>query len=460
MTRLERDGVSMQVSDARKIWNSACDKYLVNEVSPLTYNTWFRKVEPFSPDDQTFVLAVPNDVTREYMVKYTDLITNVLVMLTNKNYDVRVKVYENGIADIEESLVTNKKNKSNANTERRHQGSTLNPQYTFDNFIVGSSNGFAHAACVAVATMQGSQNYNPLFLYGGSGLGKTHLLHAIGNQVLVEHPDRNVVYIQTEQFVNEFISCIQRNDYDDFRKSYRMTDMLLIDDIQFIEGKEQMQVEFFHTFNWLFESGKNIVLSCDKPPQSLATLEERLKTRFISGLTIDITPPDYETRVAILKNLADLSNMTLPSEVIHYIANSFTTNVRELEGAFKTIKASADIGHPISLETTKNLLKNMIHPGTVRPLDPLLIMEVVANYYSVTVGDLKSKLRSQDVVIPRHMAMYLCRTKLGMTNTEIGLLFGGKNHATVINACANIKSKLESDPRTQEQLDNIEERLV
>lgn len=451
----------MQVSDARKIWDSACDQYLVNEVSPLTYNTWFRKVEPFSPDERTFVLAVPNDVTREYMSKYTDLISNVLVLLTNKNYQIEVKVYENGISEIEDSLAVSRKNRfRNNRDERRHQGSSLNPKYTFDNFIVGSSNGFAHAACVAVATMKGSQNYNPLFLYGGSGLGKTHLMHAIGNQVLLEHPNRNVVYIQTEQFVNEFISCIQRNDYDDFRQSYRRADMLLIDDIQFIEGKEQMQVEFFHTFNWLFESGKNIVLSCDKPPQSLATLEERLKTRFISGLTIDITPPDYETRVAILNNLAENAHLILPPDVINYIANSFTTNVRELEGAFKTIKASADIGHPINLETTKNLLKNMIHPGTVRPLDPLLIMEVVANYFSVTVNDLKSRLRSQEVVIPRHIAMYLCRTKLGMTNTEIGLLFGGKNHATVINACANIKNKSETDPRIKEQLENIEERLM
>ncbi|HZW97227.1 MAG TPA: chromosomal replication initiator protein DnaA [Bacillota bacterium] len=451
----------MQVSDARKIWNSACDKYLVNEVSPLTYNTWFRKVEPFSPDERTFVLAVPNDVTREYLVKYTDLIANVLVMMTNKDYDIEVKVFENGIAEIEDTLAeNNNKNTSVVREKRRHRGSALNPQYTFDNFIVGSSNGFAHAACVAVASMKGSHNYNPLFLYGGSGLGKTHLMHAIGNQVQKDFPEKNVVYIQTEQFVNEFISCIQRNDYDDFRKSYRMVDMLLIDDIQFIEGKEQMQVEFFHTFNWLFESGKNIVLSCDKPPQSLAALEERLKTRFISGLTIDITPPDYETRVAILNSLAENDHLNLPSEVIQYIANSFTTNIRELEGAYKTIKASADIGHPVNLETTKNLLKNMIHPGTVRPLDPALIMEVVANYFSVTVGDLKSRQRSQDVIVPRHIGMYLCRTKLGLTNTEIGNLFGGKNHATVINACANIKGKLETDPRIREQLNDIEDRLA
>jgi chromosomal replication initiator protein len=451
----------MQVTEARKIWTSACDKYLVNEVSPLTYNTWFRKVEPFSPDERTFVLSVPNDVTREYLVKYTDLISNVLVLLTNKNYDVEVKVFEDGISDIESSIEEKRSKKTSAVREkRRHKGSALNPQYTFDNFIVGSSNGFAHAACVAVASMQGTQNYNPLFLYGGSGLGKTHLMHAIGNQVQKDFPGKNVVYIQTEQFVNEFISCIQRNDYDDFRRSYRMVDMLLIDDIQFIEGKEQMQVEFFHTFNWLFESGKNIVLSCDKPPQSLAALEERLKTRFISGLTIDITPPDYETRVAILNSLAENDHLILPSEVIQYIANSFTTNIRELEGAYKTIKASADIGHPVNLETVNNLLKNMIHPGTVRPLDPALIMEVVANYYSVTVGDLKSRQRSQDIIIPRHMAMYLCRTKLGLTNTEIGKLFGGKNHATVINACANIKGKLEADPRIQEQLKEIEERLA
>ena len=209
-------------------------------------------------------------------------------------------------------------------------------------------------------------------------------MHAIGNQVPLEHPNRNVVYIQTEQFVNEFISCIQRNDYDDFRQSYRRADMLLIDDIQFIEGKEQMQVEFFHTFNWLFESGKNIVLSCDKPPQSLATLEERLKTRFISGLTIDITPPDYETRVAILNNLAEKAHLILSSDVINYIANSFTTNVRELEGAFKTIKA-------LRISAIRSIWKP---PESTQKYDSSrdsktfrssLIMEVVANYFSVAV---------------------------------------------------------------------------
>ena len=280
-------------------------------------------------------------------------------------------------------------------------------------------------------------------------------MHAIGNQVRRDFPDKRVVYVQSEQFVNEFITCIQKNDFDAFRSHYRLADMLLIDDIQFIESKERMQVEFFYTFNALYESGKNIILTCDKPPQSLASLTDRLRTRFISGLTIDIQPPDYETRIAILKNLCRTQGVS----IIEYIAGNITSNVREIEGAFKTVSALQMMGTDVTAEVARQALQSVIQPGAVKALDFPLIMEIVAHYYGISVDDLKSRQRSQDIVEPRQIAMYLCRKKLNRTLKEIGTAFGGKNHATVLHACDKIAEGIVMDPALSETINNIEMRL-
>lgn len=276
----------MQDQSAHVIWQNICEKYLEKEVPELTYVTWLKPIEPMLYNDDTFVLSVPNEISLDFVVQYKEMVKTALKLSTQKDFNVMVEV------NAQEKLQSLKQNILNKEEEEASyiNNDVLNPAYTFDTFVVGSGNRFAHAACVAVASMQNSKNYNPLFLYGGSGLGKTHLMHAIGNYVQKEYPAKNVIYVNSENFINEFIEAIRLKEFEPFRNKYRMTDLLLIDDIQFLEHKERMQEEFFHTFNALYEAGKNIVMTCDKPPQSLVTLEERLKTRFSSGITIDINP--------------------------------------------------------------------------------------------------------------------------------------------------------------------------
>jgi len=444
---------------AESIWTSVCEKTLCKEVSPLTYNTWFVSARPYFSGDRSFGLAVLNDFAREYIEQHRPLIENALKDYTRVHYALEIAVRPDGSVPSEEEQQRSSALAINGNGNGTFQAGQLNPNYSFSSFIVGPGNSFAHAASVAVASMESPRNYNPLFLYGGSGLGKTHLMHAIGNQVRRDFPHKRVVYVQTEQFVNEFITCIQKNEFDAFRNHYRLADMLLIDDIQFIESKERMQVEFFYTFNALFESGKNIVFTCDRPPQNLTSLVDRLRTRFVSGLTIDITPPDYETRIAILKNLAKTQGVVISLDILEYIADNITSNVREIEGAFKTICALQLIGVEVTLDAAKQALQNVIQPGAVKELDFPLIMEIVAHYYGVTVDDLKSRQRSQDIVEPRQIAMYLCRKKLNKTFKEIGTAFGGKNHATVLHACDKITEGIEQNAKLAETINNIEARL-
>ncbi|MFA6691057.1 MAG: chromosomal replication initiator protein DnaA [Saccharofermentanales bacterium] len=439
---------------AEDVWRTCYNRVLKDEIQPLTYNTWFAKAVPFYVEDQIFGLAVPNDVVREFIIPHKKTIESALKQVTHILYKLQVVVRPDGT--LPETTLDRDYETSNNVISQRGQ---LNPEYTFDSFIVGSNNEFAHATCISVASMKNPRNNNPLFIYGGSGLGKTHLLHAIGNRVNIDFPGKRVVYVQSEQFVNELIACIQNNDYTAFREHYRLADMLLIDDIQFIEGKERMQVEFFHTFNMLYESGKNVVLTCDKPPQNLTSLEERLRTRLMSGLTADIGPPDYETRLAILGKLQDSFQTNVSEEIVEYIASNITNNVRELEGAFKTIRALYTLGTDVTLDRAKHVLRNLIQPGAMRPLTCEFIMEVVSNYYGVTVDDLKSRKRSQNIVIPRRVAMFLSRKKLGLTYEEIGTAFGGKNHATVMHACDKMNEDLETDLDLQEALEKIEARL-
>ena len=400
--------------DANAIWQAVCQKTLSKEVDPLNYRTWFLNVKPYIASDRVFGLAVQNKLAQDFLKPYSNLIEDALRDHTRVHYKTEITVSPNGeVPFLEQTIervpIENGGLSLNGNGTNSFQMGVFNPNYTFDTFIVGSGNRFAHAASVAVASMKSPRNYNPLFLYGGSGLGKTHLLHAIGNKVRQNYPDKRVIYVQTEQFVNDFIVCVQKNEFEEFRNHYRMADMLLIDDIQFIESKDRMQVEFFYTFNALYESGKNVVLTCDKPPQSLSSLVERLRTRCMCGLTIDITPPDFETRVAILLNLCKTHGVDISPDIIQYIATNVTTNVREIEGAFKTISALQIMNVDVTLDIARQALQNIIQPGAVKEIDIPLIMEIVANYYNVTINDLKSKQRSQNIVEPRQISMYLCR---------------------------------------------------
>lgn len=440
-------------AEAARVWRATCELYLKKELSELTYNTWFQPVVPYFSGDNTFLLSVPNELTQEFVLKYKDLVENALMLTTSRKFQLSVEVN----AKSPSLLITEKEMLTPEARKARRQ--KLNPEYTFDKFVVGPSNRFAHAACVAVASLEGSSNYNPLFIYGGSGLGKTHIMQAIGNQVLKDYPGKKVVYVQTEQFVNEFIQVIASKKYDEFRNKYRLADFLLIDDIQFIEKKEQMQEEFFHTFNAIYESGKNIILTCDKPPQSLQTLEERLKTRIASGMTIDITPPEYETRMAILKSLAEKHRIVLSDDVMDYVAGNITSNIRELEGAFKTLMGYNSLLGGITLESARTALKDYVLPQARRKLDSQLVMNATANYFHISADDLRSRKRNKEIVEPRHIAMYLCYELVKMTYSDIGQDFGGKNHATVIHACNKTAESIQSDSRVRRIVEEISLRL-
>ena len=436
----------MQDYEMNGIWRKVTD-LLAGEISEVSLKTWIMPMKPVYADDKVFILSVPDSFSYTYVIQWQNLISNTFSIVCSRNYDVRMAVKDS--QEIMEALrrqtSPNASDSISAYPEEIHRtAAQMNPQYTFEAFVVGSGNRFAHAACVAVAEKLGGRNYNPLFLYGGSGLGKTHLMHAIGNYVTVKHPEKKVIYVQCEQFVNEFISAIKEISYDDFREKYRSADLLLIDDIQFIEGKEQMQIEFFHTFNALHESGKHIVMTCDKPPQSLASLEERLRTRFSSGLIVDIQPPDYETRVAILKRRAQQNNVNVPEDVFDYISANIATNIRELDGAFNTVLAYSLLAGSIDLEVATAALKDIIQPRPSKQLTAQMIMEIVARYYNVTVNEILSNRRSKDVTVPRQIAMYMCRFVLNMTFPKIGDVFGGKDHTTVIHACNKVSADLNA----------------
>ena len=447
----------MTSGDASRIWKKTCNEYIQPEIGALTYETWFKPAKPLLGDGSGFILSVPNELSKNFLESYSSLIENALRLATARDWELSVEV--NAEERRRESLEDLQKNRIKAMSDREWDSGLLDPNLTFEHFVVGPSNHFAYAACVAVASMQNSRNYNPLFLYGGSGLGKTHLMHAIGNEVLQKFPEKRVVYVKTERFVNEFIQVIQNKHYEDFRAKYRQADLLLIDDIQFIEKKEQMQEEFFHTFNALSESGKNIVLTCDKAPQALTTLADRLQTRIASGLTIDITPPDYEMRMAILANLCQQYQLNLSDDIMDYVASHITSNIRVLEGAFKTLLAYERLSDHFGLEEARAALKNLVSPGAVTPIDAPLIMNVTANYFDVSVEDLKSKKRKKELVEARHVAMYLCYQLINMTYTDIGEVFGGKNHATVIHACNRMMNDLDNDPKLRHQVNEIQQRL-
>ncbi len=445
-----------------KIWAEA-SALLKEEVTDITYNTWLQPLKPGLVSEDNFYLIAPNDFHITYCEWYKPLISNTLKQLTSREFDVHFVLSrseaENEVTAKDfsgERLIPTdgKDRQTNGN-----QGK-LNPHFTFENFIVGSGNRFAQAACVALAQNPNVVSFNPIFLYGGSGLGKTHLMHAIGNYVNKNFPDKKLLYVQTEQFVNEFIYTIQENNYEVFRNKYRNCDLLLIDDIQFIVGKERMQEEFFHTFNALHQAGKNIVMTCDKPPQSLVTLEERLRTRFSSGLIVDIQPPDYETRIAILRHKVEVNRAVLDEEVIDYIASNITSNIRELEGAYNTVMAYSLLAGEMNLETAQEALKDIIQPQSVKQVTPEMIIEMVANYYNISTRDILSNRRSKNISDPRQVAMYLCRDVLNMPFKKIGDSFGGKDHTTVMHACTKIeKSIKERDPEMIEDLANLRKRI-
>lgn len=427
-------------------WERA-KELLKEEMTNISFETWVKPLEPIGIQNNTITLKAISVFQKDMIEsRYLDLIKNTFNFITKKDYSIFIYYNENeGEIDTSKSVVNNIYGSSN---------SLLNPEYTFDTFVVGNNNRLAHAACLSVAEAPAT-SYNPLFLYGGVGLGKTHLMHAIGNYILSQNPNSNILYVTSERFTNELINAIRDGKNEEFRLKYRNIDLLLIDDIQFIAKKESTQEEFHNTFNTLYESGKQIVISSDKPPKDIHPLEERLRSRFEWGLIADISQPDYETRLAILRKKAALDKIIIDDEILIDIATNVDSNIRELEGVLNKLIAHASLTNgPITLEMAEKAIKDMSSlKSSVVSVD--YIKDVISDYFDIKVSDLNSQKRSNDIAYPRQIAMYLCRELLGMSLPKIGEEFGGRDHTTVMFAYKKIKNEIKNNTETKLIVDNV-----
>lgn len=440
-----RNNMNVQLND---VWNRTLE-LLKGEMTEISFNTWILTIEPMAIDSNTITLGVPADFQKGILEsRYSYLIKNALRQLTHKDYNIYFSTPSQ----------TPVKPAVQEYTEDT-SGLFLNPKYTFDTFVIGNGNRFAHAASLAVSEAP-AKAYNPLFLYGGVGLGKTHLMHAIGHFVLSQNPALKVLYVSSEKFTNELINAIKDDKNEEFRYKYRNIDVLLIDDIQFIGGKERTQEEFFHTFNALYEANKQIIISSDKPPKDITTLEERLRSRFEWGLIADIAPPDLETRIAILRKKAQLENLDVPDDVMVFIADKVASNIRELEGAMNRVIAySALTENKINVDMAIEALKDMFNSKAV-VINSKTIQEAVSRYFHLKTDELKSKRRSRDVSFPRQIAMYLCREMTDMSLPKVGDEFGGRDHTTVIHACEKISQDMANSAELRRTIEDIKKNIV
>ena len=431
--------------------------------SDQTFNIWFRPVKCVSISSDTATLEVPNKFFKAWLVdRYMKVISSGLEKASGVELKIEFVLSELGDEEVSKKVavsVEKKEQKPFWPFGRAVQDSAreigLLSKYTFDTFVVGSSNRFAHAASLAVSDSP-AKAYNPLFIYGGVGLGKTHLMHAIGQRALQKNPKSKVLYISSEDFTNQLISAIQNRSTQKFREKYRNVDVLLIDDIQFIAGKESTQEEFFHTFNSLYDSHKQIVVSSDRPPKEIQSLEERLVSRFEWGLVTDIQPPDFETRMAIIKKKSEKETIALPEDVFYFLAEKVKTNIRELEGALIRVVAYAKlIGKEVSLDMAKEVLKDMIIEGE-KKITIDLIQKKVAEYFDIKPSDMRAKKRSKAIAYPRQVAMYLARQLTDFSLPEIGDQFGGRDHTTVIHAY----DKIENDIKEKSGLRVLVDKLI
>jgi chromosomal replication initiator protein len=432
----------------QQVWDKSL-QIISDRVGSQVFKTWFKPMALLSIDEKNITLSVPNSFLKEWIIDhYLSLIQETIEGVSDKKPDINIVVTENNMKE-QAPIVAVKKNMPVGG---------LNPNYTFENFVVGPFNQFAHAASLAVADLP-AKSYNPLFLYGGVGLGKTHLMHAIAHYVLDKDPGMKINYISSENFINELISSIQHDRMVGFRKKYRSMDVLLVDDIQFFSGKDRTQEEFFHTFNTLYESHKQIVISSDSFPKEIPGLEERLRSRFEWGLIADIKPPDLETKIAILNKKAEKRKIKLPLEVSNLIASKIKSNIRELEGCLTRVSAFSSLtGTEINLALAKEILQDMFSKKE-KHISLDMIQKAVAKYYGISILDLKSKKRYRLIAVPRQIAMYLCRSLTGSSLPEIGKSFGGKDHTTVIHSCKKIDALEKEDRKTYHDLENIKALL-
>lgn len=450
----------MQVS-AEKLWCGVQEK-LRTMLSAETFNLWFAPLRAVAVENNSLVVEVANDFCEVWLKdNYLGLMQEVLGQIAGQPMHIKFKV-ANAPVQATSSSVPTTREKVRAHEDRTPASSEncFNPKYTFETFVVGSNNNFAHAAALAVAQAPG-KSYNPLFIYGGVGLGKTHLLHAIGQAVLSQRKATRVAYVTSEKFTNEYIDGIQNNQLVRFRKKYRQTEVLLIDDVQFLAGKERIQEEFFHTFNALHEAHRQIVLTCDRPASEIQNLEQRLVSRFEWGLVADLQPPDMEVRLAILQKKAALMGVTLPDEIMNFLASRIRSNIRRLEGALVRVASYMPLtGKKLTIETVEELLRDILHEEGKLTISIETIQKKVAEHFDIRLADMTSKRRPENIAFPRQIAMYLARQLTGCSLTAIGEAFGGRDHGTVLHACRIVKDRMEVDANVRQIVHYLEKQLM
>ena len=456
--------------DEKDIWTSVLSK-IKEEINSLSFQTWFEETELYRLEKNVAKIIVPFAIHKTHIINnYRDIIVEGLYEVTNTNYELELLLRDEIIEDTEPKVNTTSENSSNITSnsiEMPYIKSNLNSKYTFENFIVGNSNKFAHAAALAVAENPGKM-YNPLFIYGNSGLGKTHLMHAIGNYIS-KNSDKKVLYVTSEQFVSDFIGINKKDEngtnftyVDFFKQKYRNIDVLIIDDIQYLGGATETQKEFFHTFNTLYGDNTQIIISSDRSPDDLKILEDRLRTRFCWGLPVDIYPPDFELRVAILKKriVGEAINKEIPDQVIEYMASNLGSDIRQLEGAVTRLVAYSTImGSEIDLNLAIEALKDYINKGVSEKNNVNKIQKVVAEYFQISVEDLKSKKRNSNISFPRQIAMFLCRKFTDESFPKIGIEFGGKDHSTVMHSCEKIEREIKTNKDLADTIDKLEKDI-
>ncbi len=452
------------------LWQSILDK-IKAELNSLSFQTWFEETELYKIENGVAQIIVPYAIHKQHLaLKYKDIIDKCFQEVTNSSYELEF-LLKSEIEEEKESTEIVEKFKTEEKTVSREEdipiSNNLIPKYTFDTFVVGNSNRFAHAAALAVAENPG-KIYNPLFIYGNSGLGKTHLMHAIGNYI-VKNSDKRVLYITSEQFVTDFVAMNKKDDngtnfnyVDFFKRKYRDVDVLIIDDIQYLSGATETQKEFFHTFNSLYEGNKQIIISSDSSPEDLKKLEDRLRTRFCWGLPVDIFPPDFELRIEIIKKkiAGEQLGKEIPDDVIEYMASNISGNIRNLEGSITRLVAYSTImGAEITLPLAIEALKDYINKGSYEKNDINKIQKIVAEHFQISPEDLKSKKRSANISFPRQIAMYLCRKLTDESFPKIGIEFGGKDHSTVMHSCDKIEREIKHNKELAKTIDKIQQEI-
>ncbi len=431
------------------------------ELTDVSYDTWVKPLQFYDVKEDSVIIMIPSDQAHalNYISsKYKNFFKVIISEMMDHTYDISFILEKDAVEQKKEVLPAEKHLYNN-----NYENTNLNPKYKFDTFVVGSNNKLAHSAALAVAESPG-EVYNPLYIYGGAGLGKTHLMHSVGHFILEKNPKMKVLYVTSENFTNEVINCIRSGDalkMNNMREKYRTVDILMIDDIQFIIGKESTQEEFFHTFNTLHSAGKQIILSSDKPPKDMETLEERFRSRFEWGLIADIQPPDYETRMAILRKNAENYSKEIDDEVLRYIADNIKSNIRELEGALNKIIAFSKLNNvDINFDYAEEALKDVIYPDKPKDVTPSLIIEVVAEHFGVDPEDITSKKRNSEFVQPRQVVMYLCRTMTATPLQSIAKILGKKDHTTVIHGIKKISEEMETNEELLNKIEVIRKKIL